>query len=183
MQLTEEFPLSVDENISLSLLEDRQANALFELVDANREHLREFLGWLDLNNSSEDSLDFIKSEVDKRIRSEALTLTIHVNHELKGLLALNTIDHLNHNASIGYWISKDAQGQGIMTKSVKKLIELSFEKLRLHRLEVRCAVHNNKSQKISERLGFQKEGVLKEAISHYGHYFDAYIYALLWDNF
>jgi len=183
IQYSGAFPLIVDEQISLDLLDDIDPNVLFELVDSNREHLREFLGWLNFNKSPKDSLKFIQAEANKRVRFESFTLAIIVDHVLKGLIGLNSIDHLNRNASIGYWISKDMEGQGIMTKSLRKLIEFSFQKLEFHRLEIRCALNNHKSKKIAERLGFEKEGILKKAIAHYGHYFDAYLYALLKENF
>lgn len=173
------FPLLVEETLYLRPLEEKDASSLFKLIDANRKYLKEFLGWLDLNTSLEDSLNFIKEEKNKRDSLDALTLGIYVSDQLKGMVGLNSIDALNKNASIGYWLSEDEQGHGIMTKCVKKLIEFSFQRLNLHRLELRSATLNKKSQKIPEKLGFQKEGVLKEAIYHYGKYFDAYTYALI----
>jgi len=66
-----------------------------------------------------------------------------------------------------------------MTKSCKRLIQYVFEELKLHRIEVRCEPLNHKSLKILEGLRFVKEGLLKEAVAHYGKWRDVYLYALL----
>lgn len=175
----QQHSIFVTDTIQMQYLREEEAESLFQLVDAHRAYLRQFLGWVDYNVSVEDSRLFIEQEIDKQVRLEGFTLGIYEEGSLLGLLSVYAIDQLNHNASIGYWIAEDSQGKGIMTQCVQKIIEHCFQKMKLHRLEIRCAVHNLKSQQIPKRLGFHEEGILKEAISHYGQYFDAYLYAFL----
>ena len=179
MSLSIDFPINVGNDILLNELDASMSESLFHLVDRNRSHLREFLGWLDHNTSLDDSLKFIETELTKHQSLEGLTLGIYVDKNLVGLVSLYGIDRINHCTSIGYWISQDMQGKGIMSRSVRKLIDLAFNHLNLHRIEIRCAVKNYKSQKVAEQLGFKREGVLKESIFHYGNYFDAYLYGLI----
>lgn len=80
---------------------------------------------------------------------------------------------------MGYWLDKEHGGKGIMRKCVKVLIDYGFNSLKLHRIEIRCVTNNIRSQNVAESLGFQKEGVLKDAIHHYGEYFDAVLYSLI----
>ncbi len=171
--------LTVEKEILLRPLREEESSSLFELVDANREHLKEFMGWLDYSTTPADSLVFIRGEQEKLERLQTITLGIYFLDQLVGVLSLYHIDPLNQYASIGYWIGKAHQGEGIVSKSTHTLIQYAFKELQLHRIEIRCALHNHRSQKIAEKLGFSKEGILKEAIAHYGMYFDAYIYGLL----
>ncbi len=83
---------------------------------------------------------------------------------------------------MGYWLDENHQGNGTMTKSVKALMDYGFNVLKLHRIQILCAVHNIKSQKIALSLDFKKEGTLKDAIHHYDSFFDAYLYALIAPN-
>ena len=173
------FSMKIDESLSLRSLGEEDAEVLFNLVDANRAYLREFLGWLDYNTTTANSLAFIKQAKVKWEKLESLTFAIYLSQTLVGLVSLDGIDHLNHSASIGYWIDQKYQGLGIMTKSTRALMQFAFAELKLHRLELKCALHNDRSRKVAEKLGFEREGLLKGAIAHYGQYFDAYIYGII----
>lgn len=174
-----DFSLKIDEDIVLKLLEEKDSETLFALVDENREHLREFLGWLDYNQSSSDSLTFIKREKEKLARFDSLTLAIYFSNTFVGLISLYNIDTANHTACMGYWIAQKYQSKGIIVKSARGVIQYALEKLNFHRIEIRCAIHNVRSQKVIENLGFAKEGLLKSSIFHYGKYFDSYLYGLI----
>ena len=172
-----ELFISVDKDINLRLVQIEDAQTLFELVEANRSYLRQFLGWLDHNRSEKDSLAFIQHQREQYERSQALTLGIWYRGNLVGLVGLHGIDVLNRSASIGYWLDESHQSKGIMSRSVQALVQHAFQSLNLHRLEVRCAVENRKSQAIPHRLEFLEEGIAKDALWHYGEYFDAYQYS------
>ena len=174
-----DFTLVVDDQLTLRLATVDDAQELFTLVDKNREYLRTFLGWVDTSKELSDTKKYIEENLPQWLCLKALHLSIYKANDLVGAIGLHQIDYLNKVATIGYWLDKKHQGQGIMTKSVKALIDYLFTTLKLHRIEMRCAIHNHQSQKIPERLGFQKEGTLKDAIYLYGKYFDAYLYGLV----
>lgn len=178
-KLSPEFSLVVDSKITLSLPKITDAPLLFSLVEKNKTHLREFLGWVDTSTKVEDTRQFIENGLENWRLLKSLHLSIWEQGVLVGAVGLHDIDYQNHLTSIGYWLDKEYQDKGIMTKSVKKLIQFAFAELNLHRLEIRCVIHNTRSQKIPERLGFQYEGILKEAIYHYGEFFDVKLYSLI----
>lgn len=168
--------LSIEPNIELRLIEEKDAGELFALVDKNRKYLRKFLGWVDFNQSESDSLGFIRNEREKAKRKEGMSFGIWASG-LVGMITLYNVDHLNGTACIGFWLAERVQGRGIMGKCCERVVRYAFETLQ--RIEIRCAVGNEKSQKVIERLGFEKEGLLKGAIAHYGERFDAHLYAKL----
>ena len=69
----------------------------------------------------------------------------------------------NKVGAIGYWLTKSAEGSGVITDSCKVLIDYGFKDLRLHRIEIKAALTNFKSQAIPVKLNFKKEGILRQA--------------------
>ena len=80
---------------------------------------------------------------------------------------------------MGYWLDKEAQGTGLMTRSCSALLEHAFAELDLNRVEIRCAVDNARSRAIPERLGFRLEGQLRQAEWLYDRFVDHAVYGLL----
>jgi len=181
MKLSNDFKLIVDKKTSLYLPKIEDRATLFSLIDKNRFYLREFLGWVDNTKTVLDTETFILSQQEKSLKLEMLSLSIKFEEELVGMIGMHYIDLMNHSARIGYWLASKYQSQGIMTKSVQRLIDFAFQDLKLHRIEIACATNNIKSQQIPKRLGFVKEGELRELIWHYGNYMNAYLYALIND--
>lgn len=178
-RITSEFSIKVDPDITLCLPTVDEAEELFSLVDRNRAHLREFLGWLDTSLEVADTRKFIEENLPLWLQLHSLHLSIRKGRELIGAVGFHQIDFLNKSTSLGYWLDEGHQGKGIMTKSVKALMDYGFNVLGLHRIQILCAIHNHRSQKIALNLGFQKEGVLKDAIHHYGSFLDAYLYSMI----
>ena len=89
------------------------------------------------------------------------------------------MDYENKKATIGYWLDKEHQGKGIMTRSVKILINFAFTELGLNRIQINCAPENTKSSSIPKRLGFTKEGITRQAEWIYDHFVDWEQYSLI----
>jgi RimJ/RimL family protein N-acetyltransferase len=70
-------------------------------------------------------------------------------------------------------------GKGIGAKVLEKLISLCFCKMNLHKIEVSIAKNNEKSIKLFEKFGFQKEGVLRESLFKDGKYEDICLYGFI----
>jgi ribosomal-protein-serine acetyltransferase len=96
-----------------------------------------------------------------------------------GRIGLHYFDHQNKICAVGYWLGKEFVGKGIITSSCKKLIEFAFTELSFNRIEIKCGVGNDKSAAIPKRLGFIKEGVLRQAELVNGKFIDLNLYSLL----
>ena len=66
-----------------------------------------------------------------------------------------------------------------MTRACQGLIRYGFDELNLNRIVIYVAPENLKSQAVPERLGFQKEGVLRQSIWIYDRFLDLVVYSLL----
>lgn len=171
--------IKVTSDILLSRISPGDANRLFELVDKNRAHLREWLPWLDFNASVQDSANFIKRVAALADENTGLVMLINYHRLPVGIIGYNYIDNLHRNCEIGYWIDTEHQGLGIITRCTKRLIDLAFTDLDLNKVSIPVAVGNTKSRAIPEKLGFQIEGTSREAEWLYDHYVDHVMYAML----
>ncbi|HEX8372400.1 MAG TPA: GNAT family protein [Chthoniobacterales bacterium] len=98
---------------------------------------------------------------------------------LCGVIGYNRIDWESRIAFPGYWLAKGSEGKGIMTQCCRALVDHASTEYRLNRIEIMVATENLKSQAIPDRLGFTREGVLRDAEWLYDHYVDHTVNALV----
>ncbi|WP_160724591.1 GNAT family N-acetyltransferase [Bacillus sp. USDA818B3_A] len=173
------FTLKVDHEIELQLFQRHHALSLYKLIEENREHLREWMPWVDSMASPYQIETIIPVWLNQFAENSGMNVGILYRGELAGSLGLHQIDWYNSMASIGYYLAKNAEGHGIITRSVKALLNYCFFQLGLNRIEIRCGVKNNKSRAIPERLGFVKEGIVRDGEHLNGHFHDLFIYSML----
>jgi len=82
-------------------------------------------------------------------------------------------------ASVGFWLTADARGQGVATHAVRLIVRWAFEDLDLARIVVTCAPDNLASQRVAERCGFSREGVLRSHMPFKGGRRDTVVFSLL----
>ncbi|MFT5749516.1 MAG: ribosomal-protein-serine acetyltransferase, partial [Ancylomarina sp.] len=87
---------------------------------------------------------------------------IHYDGVFAGLIGFKANDKQNKRIEIGYWLSETYQKKGIVTQSVKCMCQFAFDELRMNRIQIRCAVGNEPSKKIPQKLGFVFEGIERD---------------------
>jgi RimJ/RimL family protein N-acetyltransferase len=80
---------------------------------------------------------------------------------LFGSISLMRLAWQHARAEVGYWLARDARGQGHATRAVRLICEWGFEALGLERIDLLAATENAGSQRVAERAGFTREGVLR----------------------
>lgn len=179
------FVLHVNEEMTLRMLSARDAEPLYQITDESREYLKKWLPWLDDINSANDSLMFIKNSFQIYNDRKGITAGIFIREKLVGVISFNELDFKNNIGYIGYWLAEKYQGKGIMTTAVSAFITYGFTELSLNRIDLRAASGNKPSRRIAERLGFKKEGRIRQVEQLYDHYVDHIIYGMLqeeWEN-
>jgi ribosomal-protein-serine acetyltransferase len=172
------FTLEVENGLRLALVEPKFAPLYLDIVTAQREYLSEWLAWPPHADNEEFFLSFIKRSLHDYAEGNSMVCAMIYRGELVGNISFNTIDHQLKKVQIGYWLSKEHQGKGIITKSVTKLIEIAFGELNMQKVEIAVAVNNQSSRKVCERLGFTLEGILTRAENSNGRVVDHAVYAL-----
>jgi ribosomal-protein-serine acetyltransferase len=169
----------IDDHISLELIAAKHAEPLYAIINSNRTHLSKFLPWVESMQSVEDFSSYINNSELLHQQRKELSFAILLDKIPVGKIGLHYINHQDKNASVGYWLSKNAEGKGIITISCKALIGYGFQALNLHRIEIKVATGNLKSQAIAERLHFKKEAVLRQAEWVNNQFHDLLIYSIL----
>lgn len=169
----------IDDNLTLQLIQPSHAKALFDLVMTNSVYLKEWLPWVIKTKTMQDTLDYISIVDEAYYQKKGIVFSIFYKKKMAGQIGLKNIDLSNKYASIGYWIGQQYQGKGIMSTSVVALVNYAFREYHLNRLEIACGDYNIKSQAIPIRLGFQKEGVLRQREYIDGKFIDLYLYAMV----
>ena len=80
---------------------------------------------------------------------------------LLGSVGLRIADWAQPRGDIGYWVAPEARGRGVATRAVRLLAAWSLDTLHLGRLELVTHVENAASQRVAERAGFTREGMLR----------------------
>jgi ribosomal-protein-serine acetyltransferase len=173
------FIHKINEELSLKLIELRDAEAVFALTNTSRDYLREWLPWLDITTKIEDTIEFIKISLKGFAENKSLNTVILFKGKIVGLAGYNSINWSNKTTYIGYWLGEEFQGNGIMTNVAKALTDYAINELNLNKVEIRAAVGNKKSRSIPDRIGFVKEGCIRQAEWLYDHYVDHVVFGIL----
>jgi ribosomal-protein-serine acetyltransferase len=173
------FHLVVDDETRLDLLEEQHAPELFALVERSRASLREWLPWLDQNTSVDQTRAFIRATLQRYASRNGFACGIRHKGALAGMVGLHAIDWPNRSTGLGYWLDEAQRGRGLVTRSCAVLIAHLFGDLGLHRVVVECAVGNVRSCAVPERLGFSREGLLRQREWLYDHFVDHVVYGML----
>ena len=100
-----------------------------------------------------------------------------------GGLAIHHIDRMRDVVEVGYWLFVDARGRGVATRAVGGVVAHAFAN-GIYRVEAHVRIGNVASERVLERLGFEREGV-KRRFLHHGpddRRYDATLFARLVDD-
>ena len=90
--------------------------------------------------------------------------------------------HEQTAASVGYWVARDARGRGIGTAALRLIARWVIHDLMLERLELVTDPENVASQRVAEKAGFQREGLLRRYLEIKGLRRDCVMFSLLPDD-
>lgn len=123
-----------------------------------QEVTQQYLGGIKIKGR-EKRLSFIK----KKINSDTCTMTVCLNKVSIGFIEFNIE---NDKAEISYIFDYDYTNNGYCTEAVKKLIEVSFDKLKLREIYAEINPLNISSKKVLEKLGFKEDNRINEFIRY-----------------
>ncbi|OFW75142.1 MAG: alanine acetyltransferase, partial [Alicyclobacillus sp. RIFOXYA1_FULL_53_8] len=128
------FYYEVDQETQLRLLTMQDSQELFSVTDRSREHLRTWLPWVDATKTVEDTQLFIQATLHQFAANNGFQAGIWYKGELAGCVGLHEISWDNRSTSIGYWLAEEFQGHGIMTNSVRSVVNHLFLSYKLNRV-------------------------------------------------
>lgn len=99
-----------------------------------------------------------------------------------GSIGIWRIDHVNAQAWLGAWVDPSFHGEGFAPRGTALVIAFAFDDLDLNRVQSAVFEPNHPSRRVMEKLGFEREGVQREAQHVDGEFVDSYLYGLLRDE-
>jgi [ribosomal protein S5]-alanine N-acetyltransferase len=98
---------------------------------------------------------------------------------LAGTCGLFAWNRAWRKCTIGYELNPQVQGRGYMREALRACLDWGFENMQLNRIEAQVHPENAASIRSVERMGFKREGLLRQLGFWSGRYHDMYQYALL----
>lgn len=138
------------------------AQEIFNVVDASRNEIGEWLIWVENTNNVIDTMKFLIELEKKESDQKQVSYGIYINNAYTGQIGLVDIDPTNSNVEIGYWMNSKFAGQGIMSEAVKVLEQYVFSELDIHRIQIRAATDNIGSNKVALKNNYLLEGTMRE---------------------
>jgi ribosomal-protein-serine acetyltransferase len=148
-------------------------------VNSSRKHLLPWLDWISKTTRPEHSLQFIQQSLHQLHTQEALALGIFYNDRIIGGIGMHHWDLPTKRAQLGYWISEEWEGKGVMNICLTRFIDFLFEKIGLHKIEIHFVPANKHSAKVAARLGAKVEGVIRQCCIRNGQIEDIVMTGLL----
>jgi len=121
--------------------------------------------------------------IDKMLQSEhdlALGIVVRDTDHLIGATGLHRMDFKNSHSSFGISIGAKAEwGKGYGSEATRLLVGYAFDTLNLNRVWLYVFEHNERGIRTYEKVGFKKEGTLRQDRYQEGRYYDTIVMGML----
>jgi len=174
----ERLPLIETGRVALRWISKADTDAFYNIYS----HLEVMRYWSTPPLVDRDKAASMISEIQESWKSRSVLkwgIARRSDDQLIGSVTLFNLDFTHRRAEIGYALGREFWGLGYMNEALTALLSYAFETLELDRLEADVDPRNAASIKTLERLGFQKEGYLRERWQVAGEIQDSLFYGLL----
>ncbi|MBT2641906.1 GNAT family N-acetyltransferase [Bacillus sp. ISL-41] len=179
---TDAFPILETERSVLRKVEKDDANSILKYM--SNEKVMKFYG-LQPFKTINDALDEISwyQSIQNNKTGIRWGITLKEQGVVIGSCGFHNIVSQHFRTEIGFELSKEQWGKGIALEAVEATISHGFQHMNFQRIEALIEPLNGSSQKLVEKLGFIKEGLLRNYEFTRGKFDDLYIYSLLKQDF
>lgn len=159
-----EKQLLMTRRLRLRPLRPRDSEPLMAAIEESRARLQPWMPWVEATVSADDTLVFIQ-----RMGRSPADLVWGIwseqdgEQQLCGSVGLHRVSLTQGTGMLGYWVRRSCERRGYASEAATAVILWFFDGLGLERLEVSAAAGNAASLHVIEKLGFEREGILREA--------------------
>ncbi|ATL44450.1 GNAT family N-acetyltransferase [Elizabethkingia sp. HX WHF] len=172
-----EVPLKIEtERLILSPLKESDIPLITEylqekIISDNTSHIP-------YPYSESDARTWLKMSNDALTAKTGYTFAIR-EKEGKIIGAIGLHDRGDDKAELGYWIAVPFWNKGYATEAASAILNFGIKELKFHKIYATHFIHNPASGKIMEKIGMQKEAVLKHHMKKEEQYLDIQMYSLI----
>ncbi len=171
------------ERCHITLLQPDQAHLLVQYHLLNREHIAP---WEPERGEDFYQLDTMRKAIAGHWRDFILGRSAHfaaLDHAHQRVLATCSLQQIQRQALnmavLGYSVSKDMEGTGLMHEVAQAVMDYAWRDLKLHQLQASHASDNRRSRRLLLRLGFREVGMLPRYLKTPGGWQDHRLYHCL----
>jgi ribosomal-protein-serine acetyltransferase len=155
-----------------------------DIYAAVRESLAEMYPWMPWAHKDytlDDSRRWLKNQSGEWASGSNYEFAIvdARNGRYLGGCGINRVDSINRWANLGYWVRSSQMGKGVAAAAAVLLADWGFRELGLNRLEIMAATGNPRSQRVAEKTGAKREGILRNRLCLYEEVHDAVLFSLV----
>lgn len=174
-------PVIENEIVKLRRVRSSDAESIFEAVNESVSEVSPWMPWCSLDYSQEECKSWCESR-DEAWKKETEYDFVIMDKSKKFLLGVCGLNHINFEqkyANLGYWVRTKKTRQGIATAVVPMIVKYGFDYFNLHRIEIVVAVGNLPSQRVAEKAGAFREGLLRQRLFVHGQILDAFMFSFV----
>lgn len=139
-----------------------------------------YVNW-DRHRSIEDSKAFLEFALSKYESGGEPDwgIVYKGDHRFVGMCGFVGLEAEHARAELGYVLSREYWGRGLMPEAVRALIIFGFDRMNLNRIEARCISENAASARVMQKAGMTYEGTLRQREFIKGAHRDIEVYSIL----
>nr|WP_285842547.1 GNAT family protein [Ureibacillus chungkukjangi] len=177
-----EFPVLVTERLVLRKITESDASSIYEYLSDSEVMKYYGLEPFGSENEALEEIAWYNSILEEKT---GIRWGITLKNEDKVIGScgfLNTVSS-HYRTDIGFELSKDFWGQGIASEAMNEIIRYAFEHTTIQRIQALIEPLNQASQRMVEKAGFTREGLLRKYEYTCGKFDDLYMYGLLKEEY
>jgi RimJ/RimL family protein N-acetyltransferase len=123
-------------------------------------------------------------ELHKRPEDIILAIVLQNGDRHIGNTGFHNMNHVDRMAEFGIVIGEtDCWQKGCGTETTRLMVDYGFNTLNLHRIYLRVHADNPRGEAVYEKVGFRREGLMRQARFHDGRYHDVILMGILREEF
>ncbi|WP_209329754.1 GNAT family N-acetyltransferase [Lunatimonas salinarum] len=147
--------IMLDKELHLTPLHPDHSKSLFEILTAHRSHFSPWLPFVNELKYIEQTQKFILESQALVVAKKDFSFAIIVKNQAKGIISAKELNWVSKSTELGYWLDPEIQNQGIMKKSLIRMVEWLSETFGFQTFWIKCAQGNISSQRVAIKAGFE----------------------------
>jgi ribosomal-protein-serine acetyltransferase len=173
------FAIDLGDGAELRPLEPWQAPEFLAHMDRARETVDPWIPWAGYSTDLASATATLQRYADKLVKDAGRLYGIWLDGTLVGGVMFVHFDAAESSCEVGCWLEPAAQGRGLVTRSVRRIIDWAVDVRGIHRVEWRCRTDNAASAKVARRVGMHLDGVLRSDFPYRGVRYDTQVWSLI----
>ncbi|MFH8796767.1 GNAT family N-acetyltransferase [Streptomyces sp. NPDC017941] len=173
------FAIFVGEGAELRPIEPWQAEELLAHVERAREYAGPWVPFTVAVTDLESARAHLQRFAERQAADTGRFYGIWLDGTLVGGVLFRVFDTVNESCEVGVWLEPSAAGRGLITNATRAIVDWAVDQRGMHRVEWLASSRNERSKNLAKRLGFVRDGVLRESFPWQGIRHDMEVWSVL----